>query len=533
MYTLRPYQQKAIDMFNESHDAAPCLVLPTGAGKSVIIAFIIKSQENKRTLLLTHQKELIEQDVAKIESVMPDIGVGIYSASIGKKEIGYQVVAASIQSIHRYKGDDSELHFDLVIIDEAHLINNSKQGIYRKFLERLITINPELRILGLTATPYRLGQGMVTDGDLFTSILEPVTVRELIREGFLARLTSKDTKKHFDLSKVAVRGGEFVESELQKAVCITDDSKELVREMIERAGDRKHWLIFCCGVEHAKQISSLLCDNGIAADYVIGSQDKKTRESIIDSFTSGRIRALCNAKVLTTGFDYPDIDCIALLQPTLSPGLYLQEIGRGLRLKSEGGNCLILDFAENVTRHGPVENVQPPAKRGNKKGVAPCKICPECAEILPASARTCSCCGYEFPLKDKVWELSQSSVTEEEVPQIKADVIAWSWDVRTSMKGNRQIVITYQTKAYTRRPICEYLQVTRNDWKGYQDQRKLDDILRHYDITWTPNEPLTDEKLCWCMSYMAPPPSMIIFEDKKYPNVIFRSWSNIRHALSI
>lgn len=222
MYTLRPYQQKAIDMFNESHDAAPCLVLPTGAGKSVIIAFIIKSQGNKRTLLLTHQKELIEQDVAKIESVMPDIGVGIYSASIGKKEIGYQVVAASIQSIHRYKGSDSELHFDLVIIDEAHLINNSKQGIYRKFLERLITINPELRILGLTATPYRLGQGMVTDGDLFTSILEPVTVRELIREGFLARLTSKDTKKHFDLSKVAVRGGEFVESELQKAVCVTE-----------------------------------------------------------------------------------------------------------------------------------------------------------------------------------------------------------------------------------------------------------------------------------------------------------------------
>ena len=527
-YSLRPYQQKAIDMFLQSSDKAPCIVVPTGGGKSIIVAYLIKALANKRILLLTHQKELIEQDVAKINSVLPEINVGVYSASIGSKDFGDNVTAASIQSLYRYKGD---LYYDYVIIDEAHLINNDKKGMYRKLLEKINNTNPSLRVIGLTATPYRLGQGMVTDGDLFTSILEPVSIRQLIANGYLAKLTSKDTKTHYDLTKVGIRGGEFIESELQDAVSSITTNEELVDELISRAEGRKHWLIFCCGVNHAQQISSLLNEKGINSNYIVGSMAKKEREAILNDFVTGKIKALCNAKILTTGFDFPDIDMIALLQPTLSPGLYMQEIGRGLRVKSDKGNCLILDFAGNVMRHGPVEQVEPPKKKKKGKGVAPAKSCPCCSEILATSVKVCPICGYEFPKKDNDWELSNTSVTELESETKLIEVRGWNWFCNYSKAGNRQIVIAYRPKNLTAKPIMEYLQITRNDWKGTVDRDRLFNILNHFDVKYESKQ-VVDTHLCDVMNNAKSPYMIGYYMEKKYPKVIYRNWSD-KYAITL
>jgi DNA repair protein RadD len=221
---LRDYQQRTIDQlyawFEAGHAGNPCLVLPTGSGKSHIVAALCKDalQNWPETvvLMLTHVKELIEQNAEKMRQHWPGAPLGIYSASIGKKQLGEPITFAGIQSI-RTKAKQIG-HVDLVIIDECHLVNHKDEGGYRQFLADLKAINPALRVIGLTATPYRLGHGLITDKPaLFDDLIEPVSIEELVFKGYLATLRSKVTRAKLDTSGVHKRGGEFIESELQAA----------------------------------------------------------------------------------------------------------------------------------------------------------------------------------------------------------------------------------------------------------------------------------------------------------------------------
>lgn len=447
MLNLRPYQIKALNMlvtwFENHNDGHPCLVLPTGAGKSIILAafcqWAISNWPDTKILMLTHVKELIEQDVEKIHAIWPQADVGVYSASIGRKELGHQITAASIQSIYRH---EEILFYDLVLVDEAHLISHQDTGMYRTYLDKLTEKNPALRCIGLTATPYRLGHGYITDGNaLFDSLIEPVSIKELQRQGYLARLTSKTTQTQLDVSEVGIRGGEYIEKDLHKAVNIFRTNEAVVEEVINRASDRKSWLFFCSGVDHAKSVCDILNQNGIPSACINGKTSKNERESIIKSYRNGNIKAVTNDSVLTTGFDYPDIDCIVMLRPTLSPGLYLQICGRGMRLKSNGGNCLVLDFAGNVMRHGPVTDVNPPRKKNKGTGVAPSKICPECDEIVGASAKVCPQCGYEFPKAPPVYKLSDADINDRS--PITSEITGWKWSLCKARNGNDLLMVRY------------------------------------------------------------------------------------------
>ena len=353
MTLLREYQQRTIDQlyawFEAGHHGNPCLVLPTGSGKSHIVAALCKDAlqnwPETRVLMLTHVKELIEQNAEKMRLHWPGAPMGIYSASIGKKQLGEPITFAGIQSVRskaRMLG-----HIDLVIIDECHLVNHKDEGGYRKLLGELKAINPALRVVGLTATPYRLGHGLITDKPaLFDDLIEPVSIEELVFKNYLAPLRSKVTKAKLDTSGVHKRGGEFIESELQAAVNTDANNLAVVQEVIELAGERKAWLFFCAGVKHAENVAFVLSTiHGIPAACVTGETPKKEREQILADFKAGRLRALTNANVLTTGFDYPDIDLIAMLRPTMSASLYVQMAGRGMRVKSHTDHCLVLDFA--------------------------------------------------------------------------------------------------------------------------------------------------------------------------------------------
>ena len=242
---LREYQQRAIDMLYAWFEAGgrgnPCLVLPTGSGKSHIVAALCKDAlqnwPETRVLMLTHVKELIEQNAEKMRLHWPGAPMGIYSASIGKKQLGEPITFAGIQS-GRSKARELG-HIDLVIIDECHLVNHKDEGGYRKLLGELKAINPALRVVGLTATPYRLGHGLITDKPaLFDDLIEPVSIEELIFKGYLSTLRSKVTKARLGTSGVHKRGGEFIESELQAAVDTDDNNQRVVREVIDLAGDR-------------------------------------------------------------------------------------------------------------------------------------------------------------------------------------------------------------------------------------------------------------------------------------------------------
>ena len=405
MIQLRPYQRAAIDAtysYFMQHTGNPLIVLPTGAGKSLTMAaFIHEALAQFPTcniLLLTHVKELIEQDAKAIIHYWPEAPVGIWSAGVGQKKKA-QITVAGIQSIHKLPAKFGQT--DICIIDEAHLVPRKSDTMYRRFLDALLAHNPKMKVIGLTATHYRMDSGLLTDGEgrIFTDIAYEADVGDLIKDGWLCPLVAKNGATKADLSDVHTRGGEYVERELQIAM----DKAELIHgamnEVDQYAADRNHILGFCAGVEHAEHCAEIARSRGWTAAYVSGDMTATERDRIIGDFKAGRIRFLFNANLLTTGFDAPHIDCIIMLRPTKSTGLYVQIMGRGLRKHQSKDNTLVLDFAGNIERHGPIDQIKVKRKGGKGEGVsvAPVKECPDCHELLATMIMVCPQCGHEFP----------------------------------------------------------------------------------------------------------------------------------------
>lgn len=432
---LRYYQQEAIDslydFFRKYTDNTrhPVLALPTGTGKGVIIAGFIsgvmKTWPGQRVLMLTHVKELIEQNAAKMREFWPQAPLGIYSAGMGSKNASMPITFAGIQSAQKHP--DQFGWIDLIIIDECHLVSPKDNTGYQKFIKELRKINPNLRVIGLSATPYRLGLGMITDGGIFTDICYDITglhaFNRLIDEGYLCPLIPMPTDTVLDVSGVHKQGGEFDNSELQEAVVKYDITKKALEEAWTMAANRKHWLVFAAGIDHVRMIVQILEEMGISAR---GIHSKMTpidgdRDENVRMFLAGEIQVLVNADILTTGFDFPGLDCIILLRPTSSPGLHVQILGRGTRPFYAPGfdleileqrlaaisnsikqNCLVLDFAGNTMRLGPINDPRIPKKKGASSGDIPIKICNECGCMNHISARFCIQCGMEFTFQEKI-----------------------------------------------------------------------------------------------------------------------------------
>lgn len=402
MITLRPYQEDvkaAVYGHLRTRDDNPCAVVPTAGGKTPIMASICKDavgQWNGRVLVLAHVKELLEQTADKLRVVCPEVDFGIYSAGLKRRDTQHSVIVAGIQSV--YKRACELDAFNLVMVDEAHLIPLEGDGMYRQFLADAKVINPELRIIGFTATPFRLKTGSICTPDGFLNhICYEVGVRELIRDGFLCPLISKAGKAKADTTGLHIRAGEFVADEVESLM----DQESLVQsacvEIVEHTTGRNACLIFASGVQHGQHIVQMLQrEHGIDCGFVCGETPTSERDATLGRFKAGQLKYLCNVNVLTTGFDAPHIDCVALVRPTMSPGLYYQMVGRGFRLHPSKENCLVLDFGGNVLRHGPVDEIKiTTLDRGD--GKAPAKECPECQAVIAAGFATCPQCGYAFP----------------------------------------------------------------------------------------------------------------------------------------
>ncbi|MCE8540275.1 DEAD/DEAH box helicase [Ruegeria pomeroyi] len=407
MLTLRPYQQAAITAiygYFQTHTGNPLVVIPTAGGKSLVMASfiegVLKAWPDQRILIVTHVRELIAQNHAEMIGLWPEAPAGIYSAGLGKREAQAQILFAGIQSIHRRAGEIG--HTDLVLIDEAHLIPGNSSTMYRRFLDGLTRINPALKVIGLTATPFRLDSGMLHEGKnaLFTDIAFEAPVRDLIDAGYLSPLVSKQPATRLDVSKVGTRAGDFIARDLAAAVDQEAITRAAVTEIIAHGRDRKSWLAFCSGVEHARHVAEEFGRQGISCRTIFGDTPKDERDAILAAFKRGEIRALASMGVLTTGFNAPGVDLIALLRPTKSAGLYVQMVGRGTRLAPGKENCLVLDFAGNVRRHGPIDLVRPKRPGEGGGGEAPTKLCPMCESIIALSSIECPDCGYEFPARE-------------------------------------------------------------------------------------------------------------------------------------
>jgi DNA repair protein RadD len=408
----RPYQRESIDSlyayWKKNPLGSPLLVLPTGGGKSLVIAITMQEflgfEPTTRIVQITHVKELIEQNYKELLGMWPWAPAGIYSASLGRRQVDAQILFAGIQSVwnkaHRVG------HVDVLLVDEAHLIPPDASTMYGAFIAALREINPAMLLVGLTATPFRADTGRLDEGEdsLFDAITYEVSIRDLIDDGYLCPLITKATSTVLNVKGVAKSKGDFIASALQAAVDKAPVTRGAVDEIVAYGKDRRAWLAFCSGVEHAHHVAEEIRSRGIACEAVDGSMKAGERDRIIRDFRAGKLKCLTNANVLTTGFNVPQVDLLAMLRPTESTSLYVQMVGRGTRcvgadinasIANGKADCLVLDFAGNVRRHGPVDavNVKRP---GKGTGEAPIKECPTCHSIILAGARECPDCGHVF-----------------------------------------------------------------------------------------------------------------------------------------
>jgi len=432
---LRYYQEDAVDALFDywsEEPGNPLIDLATGTGKSMVMATVIQrlvqGWPDMRIMVVTHVAELIEQNYLELLGVWEFAPAGIFSAGLNRRDARSQILFCGIQTV--WNKIDIIGHVDVVLVDECHLIPTKSNTMYGQFFRALRELNPDLKIVGLTATPFRLDSGRLDEGDdrMFDRVVYTYGIADGVRDGYLAPLSSKETAMALNVKGVGRLGGDFKQSALQAAVDKFDVTRQAVDEIVAKGVDRRSWLCFCSGVEHAEHVRDEIRSRGISCETITGETPKDERRRIIEDFKAYRIRALTNNSVLTTGFNHKGVDLIAALRPTLSASLYLQMMGRGTRVLYAPGmptstpeerraaisagpkpSCLVLDFAGLVDKHGPVDMVQP-KEPGSGEGDAPVKICPQdgfdkhghagCGEKLHASVRICSCCGFEFDIDD-------------------------------------------------------------------------------------------------------------------------------------
>lgn len=371
-FQLRDYQQEAVAAtlthFRKTNESA-VIVLPTGSGKSLVIAELARLARRK-ILVLTHVKELVEQNHLKYESL--GLTAGIYSAGLKLKQTQHQVTFASIQSAARNLEDFNEA-YSLIIIDECHRVNlpsdkpdsetieqeESPANQYQKIIQKLTQVNPDVKLLGLTATPYRLGMGWIYRKHYrgfvrseqtrpFEHCIYELPLRYLIKRKYLTEPKLVDaTIEHYDFSSLKENAiGEYNATQVNHLLSQHHRvTKGIIEQVVELGLERQGIMIFAATVDHAKEIFSYLPSSDSA--LITGSTESNERDHLITAFKQKQIKYLVNVSVLTTGFDAPHVDMIAILRPTQSVSLYQQIIGRGLRLSENKNDCLVIDYTGN------------------------------------------------------------------------------------------------------------------------------------------------------------------------------------------
>lgn len=428
----RYYQQESHDAawdFMRTQDGSPLIVLPTGSGKSLVIAMLVQQarEYDARVIVLQHRKELIQQNAEKIQILLPDVKIGIHSAGLRRHAFDNDVICAGIQSV--YKKAHEFGRRELIVVDEAHLIGG-QESMYGRFLFDIRELNPSARMVGLTATPFRTGEGPICGkAKLFQRICYEAQTGDLIGQDFLCPVTNKPALAMVDTSKIKQRGGEFINSEAERAFNTDDNVGNACREIVDKCRDRHSILIFASGKEHAAQIEKCLHDlTGERVAVITGDTFQMEREQTLADFKQMQIRWLVNIDVLTTGFDAPCIDALAVLRATMSPGLFAQIVGRGLRKHESKQNCLVLDFGENLKRHGSLDDPEygrsETQSRGTGDGQSEVvenngrgKPCLNCGIDVAANARSCPDCGFLFPVKHESRADDESVITGEATPE--------------------------------------------------------------------------------------------------------------------
>lgn len=361
---LRSYQTRALERILGAYidgRQSVAISLPTGCGKTIVFLSLARGvvEAGGRVLIVAHRDELILQPIEKLSLVWPEVPEpGVIKAE--RFDPDRPIVLASIQTLWR-RLDRLSQGFDLFVIDEAH---HAAASTYRKALDRLFELNPTMKVLGVSATLYR------KDGESLREVFEEVafeySVLEAIADGFLCGIDYRAVRTGCDLSEVwfDYRAGDFSVSQLAETVNTTERNRFAVETWLELARGRKA-IAFCVDIKHACDLAETFRAYGVEAQTVTGETPLEERRAMLKAFARGEIPVITNCQVLTEGFDDPAVDCLLLARPTASKALYVQMVGRGLRLYPGKKDCLVIDLVDNSSRHSLVSiaDLDPKFKR--------------------------------------------------------------------------------------------------------------------------------------------------------------------------
>jgi DNA repair protein RadD len=405
---LRDYQSRTLadlwQWFRENPTGNPVIEAVVGAGKSIMIAEAIRqalAYPETRVLMCVASRELCRQNAEKLLHIWPEAPVGIYSAGLKSKQLGYQILYATIGSIHRRWHQLGRV--DLLMVDECHQISAKDQGMYRDLIRNLKTICPYMRVIGWTGTAFHGNGVWITDAEdpLFTDVAARVTMRELLDQGFLSPLTVPRTTTRLSAEGVRMQGGDFVISQLAKAIDQANLVDSCADELVKLGADRKRWFCFGATVEHCEHIAAALNLRGIPSRVVSANTPHAERDASLKMLRAGQLRCIVNVATMTTGIDVPDLDLICLMRNTRSPVLMIQICGRGMRIHPDKTDCLLVDFTDSLEVLGPVDLIKGRARGTPTTSEAPFKICDNCGVRNPASARECIECSEPFEIIEK------------------------------------------------------------------------------------------------------------------------------------
>jgi DNA repair protein RadD len=406
MLTLRYYQRAAIDAvldFWGAGGGSPLIDLATGSGKSLVIAQLCKELlEQFPTLrigVVAHQKELLSQNTAELLKLWPQAPVGLYSAGLGRRDVRARILVMGIQSVWQ----KAELlgGFDLLLVDEAHLIPRNAETRYGKFIADCRKLTPDMRILGLTATPYRLGSGRLDEGEgrMFDKTVYTYGLADGVRDGFLCPIVAPHRNIDLTAQGLHVRGGEFIDGELEAA------SMAIIREAAAdyaaiRKHDREFGLAYCAGVKSAQMLADELNRLGEPARAITG--DTSDRDQVIEAVKRRQsgLRHLIFCQIGTTGLNIPHADLVGMFTSTLSTSKYVQIGGRISRLAEGKQFGVFADYGGVVRRHGPLDSIVVRSKSGVAGKAEPSDVrskeCPNCHNEVAIQTRTCPYCEHKW-----------------------------------------------------------------------------------------------------------------------------------------
>ena len=460
-YELRPYQKDALDSILKDVRESQSVLLQAGcgAGKTIITAALIKhcmERYKMRIGFLAHREQLIRQTKDKLLKVWPEgeQAIGVACSSVSQKvELERPVIIGSPQTMARRLNDMPPLN--LLIVDECHrLPPKNKESQYRSLIDNIMSVYPQLRLVGVTATPYRLGHGYIYgdkckegEENWFDELTYKISIKELVDEGFLVPYRAFVADEP-DLSGVKKTGGEFCLGDLGNKMSETLQLESAVKAVNDYASDRQHIVVFAVTIAHAEALSEAFRAAGYSSVTVHSKQPHDERMANLEAFDKGAVRVVCNVGVLTEGWDSTGVDCMVMCRPTMSPALYVQMIGRGLRLHEGKKDCLLLDLSNNWERHDDPNNPIVTWGRGEQPAKTQ-KKCPNCNAIIPINKPVCPECGYEFKTDVKPKKYNDTRMTLGEVNTVfttlspygpqTASVCSSLFEDFTSKRGNRML----------------------------------------------------------------------------------------------